>query len=113
MTLNLAALYLCAIAAVTMLGLFARHNRKIGWVKQRKTFVSDLLELQSAWDEIDQAVAGNARMGASQPISEHAKAGFSLDLSKMQNALGHETVHPETQSTTQSSANQKSEKVLV
>jgi len=97
--MNLAALYLCAIAAVSMLGLFARHNRKTGWVKPRKTFVSDLLALRSAWDEIDQAVAGDSSMTASHSISQEAKAAFSLDLAKMQNALGHTTVRPETQST--------------
>jgi hypothetical protein len=112
MTLNLAALYLCAIAAITMLGLFARHNRKIGWVKQRKTFVADLLALQSAWDEIDQAVAGHRVMSASHPISAEAKAGFSIQLANMQQALGHQTMHPEIQPTTQSQT-EKRERVLV
>ncbi len=112
MTLNPAALYLFAIATITMLGLFARHNRKIGWVKQRKTFVSDLLALQSAWDEIDQAVAGHARITEMQPIPLVANAGFSLDLAKMQNAVGYTTVQPETHSVTQAKA-KTAEKVLV
>ena len=99
MTLNLAALYLCAIAAITMLGLFARHNRKIGWVKERKTFVSDLLELQAAWDEIDRAVAGTGPAAASarraeavHPTASVSAPDFSQQLGNLQKALGHSAV---------------------
>ena len=93
MTLNFAALYVCAVAAVGMLALFARHNRKIGWVKQRKTFVSDLLALQAAWDEVDVAVSGRPEIKAA-PITPETIAGFSFNLAQMQKALDRPTVHP-------------------
>ncbi len=93
MTLNLASLYVFAIAAAGMLALFARHNRKIGWVKQRNTFVSDLMALQAAWDEIDLSVSGRLEVKAAT-IPTETVAGFSLQLAQMHKALNRPTVHP-------------------
>jgi hypothetical protein len=53
MSPNLLSLYLASFACITLLILFAHHNWKTGWVRDRKSIVDDLIALQMCWDESD------------------------------------------------------------
>ena len=57
MTPNLIILYVAAVALIGLLAMFARQNKKSGWVKPRSTVVEDLRRLQASWDEADQRMA--------------------------------------------------------
>ncbi len=96
MTPNFLLLNASSLALICLLALFARHNKKIGWVKQRTTFVEDLRQLQKDWDESDQRVVPIAQRAASV-------AEFSTQLSQLRTALGQPAAVPvvETETVTQ------------
>ena len=98
MTPNLLILNASSIVLIGLLALFARHNKKVGWVKHRTTFVEDLRLLQQAWDESDQRSASvqapavaeyRHSIPALPPTGENLTGvtGFTSQLSNLQQAL--------------------------
>ncbi len=77
MTPNLILLNICSIALIGLLGLFALHNRKSGWVKHRTTVVEDLLSLQRIWDEEETRLDESA-----QPTTGHAAISHQPEPTK-------------------------------
>jgi hypothetical protein len=71
---NLLPLYLASIACITLMALFARHNRKTGWIRERKSILRDLIALQMHWDDSDTRTTADPLTGSMAP-SPAAQAG--------------------------------------
>ena len=82
MTPNLILLNVCSLALIAMLALFARHNKRVGWVKTRSTFVEDLRQLQQDWAEQDE-LAG-LKAPAYTPAGQSA---FTVQLASLHTSL--------------------------
>lgn len=91
MTPNLLALDIFAVAAVSLLALFAKRNKRMGWVKPRATFVDDLRALQAAFNEEDQLALQHKPVRTEAPSLAEVGA-FTNQLTKLQGALGGRTV---------------------
>ncbi len=55
MTPNLLPLYVACFATIGLLAGFARHNKRTGWVKKRRSVFEDLLDLQAFAKDLDGA----------------------------------------------------------
>jgi hypothetical protein len=94
MTPNFFLLNISSLALISLLALFAWHNKKVGWAKTRRTYVEDLQSLQEMWDEDDRLASleiapvitatTNAVHEAAAPIDAGA---FAAQLANLQNAV--------------------------
>ncbi len=109
MTPNVLSLYAVSFGLIGLLGLFARHNRKTGWVKQRSTAFQDLLALVSAWRKAEAAGRHIAETRASEKStaatpasvpsarpSPKDESSFTGQLSHLQTALTQLKRRPST-----------------
>lgn len=91
MTPNLLALDIFSVAAVSLLALFAKRNKRMGWVKPRVTFVDDLRALRAAFDEEDQLALQHKPVRTEAPSLQEIGA-FTNQLTQLQGALGGRSV---------------------
>ncbi len=91
MTPNLFPLYVASVAMIGLLSLFARRNRVSGWTKPGRSIVPNLVEMQVEW-AVSKPNVEMVELGA--PVSVHEVSDFSIQLSRLQGALG--TAEPVT-----------------
>jgi hypothetical protein len=81
MTTNLLPLYVACFAIIGLLGGFALHNRRTGWVKRRKSLFDDLLELQAFAKDLEGSVSSEpGPVGIGKVPSLNDAVPFSLQL---------------------------------
>jgi len=96
MTPELTPLYLASLGTIAALILFARHNKKTGWVKRRRNIIDDLMALRALWDEtgltmeVPRAISKPSAMVATAPTAGEA-AAFTGQLGNLFGALGRST----------------------
>ncbi len=94
MTPHMISLYISAALSVGALGLFARLNRKSGWVKPRPTLPEAFKELCAGMGIATEERKPEA-MPAWKPLTSEELIGFSAQMLKLRSALG--TSSPVTQ----------------
>lgn len=83
MTPNMILLSTAAIATIGMLALFARHNRKTGWRKERPS-LEKALNLFYA----DSGMEAEEKAPVAPQTNPAAALSFSAQLVQLRNALG-------------------------
>jgi len=87
MTGNLIPIYGCAVLTITMLGAFARQNRKSGWKRNRLNVVE---ALETLYADLGLAQPEATPMAGPEwkPVSVEEAIGFSAQMLKLRGALG-------------------------
>jgi hypothetical protein len=100
MTLELAPLYAASALSIIALALFARHNRKTGWKRQRHSIHQELFELQAEWHAQDLLLSVRRTAAAGVPATASFSivqaAEFTSQLGRLHHALDHPTTAPTT-----------------
>jgi hypothetical protein len=108
MIMPLFVLYAVSCLATGLVCAFAFHNRTKGWVRQRRTVMDDLINLQMAYDAADwkeSAVqAAEALTRTPRPVyrgrtREAAESEFTHQLVSMQLGAGTMTTKPAEETT--------------
>ncbi len=101
MTANVLPLYGCAALAVTVLGVFAKQNRKSGWKRERPTAAQ---AWKSFYSELGIVINDESPIAPAEwtPVTQEEAIGFSAQMLNLRSALGTGTsVTQEVQSTSQ------------
>jgi len=87
MTANLLPLYGSAALAITVLGLFARQNRKSGWKRQRPNVAQ---AWKNFYSELGIVVDDQSSISPAEwtPVTQEEAIGFSAQMLKLRSALG-------------------------
>ena len=98
MTPDILPLLAASFACVSVLVLFARHNKRTGWVKPRRLSLEDMLALESDWKLYAAPVRSEA--AAHRPASLVKRpspselTAFTLQLANIQQSLAAATLKP-------------------
>lgn len=87
MTANLLPLYGCAVLAITVLGAFARQNRKSGWKRERPTAAQ---AWKNFYSELGIVVNDESPIAPAEwmPVTQEEAIGFSTQMLTLRSALG-------------------------
>ncbi len=87
MTENLLPLYGSAAVAITVLGLFARQNRKSGWKRQRPTVAQ---AWKNFYSELGIVIDDQSPVSPAEwtPVTQEEAISFSAQMLKLRTALG-------------------------
>jgi hypothetical protein len=94
MTPNFFLLNISSLALISLLALFAWHNKQVGWAKTRRTYVEDLKSLMEMWDEDDRlaslehvpVITATMKTVREAAVPINAPA-FAAQLANLQNAV--------------------------
>lgn len=87
MTANLLPIYGCAALAISVLGVFAKQNRKSGWVRERPNAAE---AWQKFYSDLGIVINDESPIAPAEwtPVTQEEAIGFSAQMLKLRSAVG-------------------------